>query len=64
MLSRRHLTRLRQMYRSAGWPCQDQLEIDLLAAGLLQQQTDPQGRDTLRLTPEGIATLAQYKTAA
>ena len=60
MLSRRHLTRLRQMYRSAGWPCQDQLEIDLLAAGLLQQQTDPQGRDTLRLTPEGIATLAQY----
>ena len=60
MLSRRHLTRLRQMYRSAGWPCQDQLEIDLLAAGLLQLQTDSLGRDTLRLTPEGIAALAHY----
>lgn len=60
MLSRRHLTRLRQMYRSSGWPCQDQLEIDLLAAGLLQPQADAYGRETLRLTPEGIAALAQY----
>ena len=34
-LTRAHARRLRDIYRSAGWPCQDALEIDLLAAGLL-----------------------------
>ena len=37
-LTRAHARRLRDLYRSAGWPCQDALEIDLLAAGLLERQ--------------------------
>lgn len=32
-----HRRRLREVYRSAGWPCQDLLEIELLAAGLLER---------------------------
>ncbi|MDB5929366.1 MAG: hypothetical protein JWR60_1073, partial [Polaromonas sp.] len=31
-LGRSHARRLREIYRSAGWPCQDMLEIELLAA--------------------------------
>ena len=34
-LSRAHARRLRDVYRSAGWPCLDAIEVDLLAAGLL-----------------------------
>ena len=29
-LSRSHARRLREVYRSAGWPCFDMLEIELL----------------------------------
>lgn len=50
--------RLREVWRSAGWPCHDPLELDLLAAGLLQRQWDGQGRETLRVTDEGIRRLA------
>jgi hypothetical protein len=57
-LRRVHLTRLRQMYRSAGWPCHDPIEIDLLAAGCLALLRDDQGRETLRPTPEGMQALA------
>ena len=31
-----HARRLRDIYRSAGWPCQDSIEVDLLAAGLIK----------------------------
>ena len=34
VLTRAHARRLREIYRSAGWPSQDGLEIELLAAGL------------------------------
>jgi len=54
-----HRRRLRQIWRSAGWPCQDMLEVELLAAGLLQRQRDADGRETLRVTDAGIALLAQ-----
>ncbi|RQO80912.1 hypothetical protein DBV10_17545 [Acidovorax sp. FJL06] len=47
-----------QIWRSAGWPCKDGLEIDLLAAGLIAPRTSPQGGETLQLTDEGIRTLA------
>lgn len=57
-LSRAHGRRLREVYRSAGWPCQDVLEIELLAAGLLQRVLGPQGHETLRVTDAGIAHLA------
>jgi hypothetical protein len=61
LLSRTHLRRLRQIFRSAGWPCQDGLEIDLLGAGLIERL--PSGEpglrpDTLRLTDAGIQALA------
>lgn len=60
-LSRFHRTRLMQIWRSAGWPCKDGLEIDLLAAGLISLHTAPDGCETLRLTDEGISTLAQAR---
>ena len=53
-----HQRRLREVWRSAGWPCRDLVELDLLAAGLLQRQWDDQGRETLRVTDDGIQVLA------
>jgi hypothetical protein len=53
-----HRRRLREMWRSAGWPCHDPVELDLLAAGLLERQWDAQGRETLRVTDAGIQMLA------
>lgn len=49
--------RLRQLWRSAGWPCQDMLEVELLALGWLERRVDPHGRETLRLTAPGIEVL-------
>ena len=53
-----HRRRLREVWRSAGWPCQDMLEVELLAAGLLERLRDDAGRETLRVTDAGIAVLA------
>jgi hypothetical protein len=53
-----HRRRLREIWRSAGWPCRDTVEIELLAAGLLERQFDAAGRETLRVTDAGIAVLA------
>lgn len=58
-LTRHHHRRLREVYRSAGWPCQDMLEVELLAAGLLERVRSTQGHETLRVTDAGIATLAR-----
>ena len=58
-LGRVHARRLREVYRSAGWPCQDVPEIELLAAGMLQRVCDPAGHETLRVTDVGIAWLAR-----
>jgi hypothetical protein len=49
---------LGEVWRSAGWPCRDAIELDLLGAGLLDRQWDDQGRETLRVTDAGIAVLA------
>lgn len=57
-LSRAHRARLMQIWRSAGWPCKDGLEIDLLAAGQIILQTSPEGHETLRLTDAGLQSLA------
>lgn len=54
-----HHRRLRDVYRSAGWPCQDPLEVELLAAGLVERLRGPLGHETLRVTDAGIALLAQ-----
>lgn len=53
-----HQRRLREVWRSAGWPCQDLVEVELLAAGLLERVRHPSGHETLRVTDAGIAALA------
>jgi len=59
-LPRTHARRLREVYRSAGWPVRDAVEIELLAAGLLERVAGPVGgAETLRLTEAGIALLAR-----
>ncbi|GKT25662.1 hypothetical protein [Acidovorax sp. SUPP3334] len=60
-LTRSHRTRLMQIWRSAGWPCQDALEIDLLAAGMVAQHMAPQGHTVMRLTDAGIQWLADAR---
>lgn len=57
-LTRAHARRLRDIYRSAGWPSQDALEIDLLAAGLLERLRTASGHETLRVTDTGVQWLA------
>ncbi len=58
-----HRRRLRSLWRSAGWPCHDLLELDLLSAGMLERHHDGQGRETLRVTDRGIALLADTRRA-
>jgi len=58
-LKRAHLRRLREIYRSAGWPCADMIEVELLAAGCLERCLGSQGHETLRVTDAGIQALAQ-----
>ncbi len=54
-----HRRRLREVWRSAGWPYQDLLEVELLAAGLIARVDDGAGRQTLRVTDAGVAELAR-----
>jgi len=56
--NRAHQRRLRDMWRSAGWPCHDMVEVELLAAGLLERRLDGEGRETLRVTDAGVDALA------
>ena len=58
-LKRAHTRRLREIYRSAGWLCSDMLEVELLAAGLLERCVGSHGHETLRLTDAGIHALAK-----
>lgn len=53
-----HTRRLRAVWRSAGWPCHDHIEAELLVAGLLQRQLDAAGREQLRVTDTGLAAIA------
>ena len=46
------------MWRSAGWPCHDMVEVELLAAGLLERLRSASGHETLRVTDAGVAVLA------
>ena len=52
-LKRIHAQRLREVYRSAGWPYQDIVEVELLAAGLLQRITNDSGHELVRVTDDG-----------
>ncbi|QEI06848.1 hypothetical protein FXN63_14145 [Pigmentiphaga aceris] len=58
-LGRYHLRRLRTLYRSAGWPSQDVLEIELLASGMAERVSSAFGQDTIRVTDAGIRLLAE-----
>lgn len=66
-LTELHRRRLRAIWRSAGWPCQDLVEVELLAAGWVERLRDTHGRETLRVTDAGIqvlaATLARNRAA-
>ena len=53
-----HRRRLRAVWRSAGWPCQDLVEVELLAAGWLERLRDEAGRETLRVSDAGVQVLA------
>ena len=53
-----HRRRLREVWRSAGWPCQDLVEVELLFLGLLERVRQVSGHETLRVTEAGIAVLA------
>jgi hypothetical protein len=53
-----HRRRLRDVYRSAGWPCQDAVEIELLVAGLLERVRSATGHETVRVTDAGLQVLA------
>lgn len=57
-LTRTHARRLRELYRSAGWPSLDNIEIDLLAAGLLERVQSSAGHETLRVTDAGVSWMA------
>jgi hypothetical protein len=66
-LGKAHARRLRDIYRSAGWPCQDLVEIELLAAGMLDRVRASTGHESLRVTDAGVrllaATLARNRAA-
>ncbi len=62
-LGKVHAQRLREVYRSAGWPCQDGIELELLAAGMLERVRSDGGHETLRLTEAGIALVARQMAA-
>jgi len=60
-LPRGHLRRLRQYYRSAGWPCQDNVELDLLELGLVRRaQVGGGALETIVVTEAGIRALARF----
>ena len=56
-----HLTRLMAIWRSAGWPCRDAIELDVVAAGWAVLVEDAGGRETIRLTDAGIRVLAESR---
>ena len=57
-IRRPHLRRLRTVWQSAGWPCHDMLELELVAAGLLERHWDSAGRETVRVSARGVQMLA------
>ncbi len=57
-LPKTHARRLLAVYRSAGWPSLDNLEIDLLAGGYLERREQGGEQFTLRVTDRGLAAIA------
>lgn len=61
--TRAHLSRLMKIWRSAGWPSRDPIDIDLLAAGWVSLVGDHPANECLRLTDAGIAVLSNGRQA-
>ncbi len=57
-LKRNHARRLREVYRSAGWPHLDVIEMELLAAGLLERIVAAGGHECVRVTDAGMTFMA------
>jgi hypothetical protein len=51
---------LPEVFRSAGWPCLDAIEIDLLTAGLLERVRRGDALEVVRVTEAGLAALAGH----
>jgi hypothetical protein len=58
-LGRHHAKRLREVYRSAGWRYQDMVEVELIAAGMLERRIETTGHEVVRVTDRGMAYLAR-----
>lgn len=58
-LSEVHRRRLKEVWRSAGWPYQDTVEAELLVGGWLERRWDGQQRVTVHLTDSGLKAIAQ-----
>ena len=56
-----HRTRMMAIWRSAGWPCRDAVELDLVGAGWATLAKDGNGHETIRLTDLGIQLLAGFR---
>ena len=56
-----HLTRLMSIWRSAGWPCRDAVELDLVAAGWATLVEGADEHEAIRLTDAGIRLLADSR---
>jgi hypothetical protein len=63
VVGRAHRRRLRMLWRSAGWPSHDPVDLDLVAGGLVERIVDAQARETLRLTDAGVRCLAASRLA-
>lgn len=58
---RAHLTRLMSIWRSAGWPCHDAIELHLVAAGWAILSMSAGGHQRIRLSESGIRLLAESR---
>ncbi|KEZ79007.1 hypothetical protein [Salinisphaera hydrothermalis] len=56
-LPRAHATRLRHYWRSQGWACHDNIDIDLLRWGLVIERGDDDAASCLALTDAGRGAL-------
>jgi hypothetical protein len=59
--TRTHLVRLMKIYRSAGWPSRDALEIDLVGADLIRVSVANTGHETVCLTDAGVKVLVEAR---
>ena len=56
-----YLTRLMAIWRSAGWPCRDAIELDLVEAGWATPSEAAGGHEVIRLTDAGVRLLADSR---